>query len=68
MPSAIPKVRTYPVCSECKAPYVLRRAWLIQSNTEEWIWQRDCKHKKAVPLVNTAIERAEALKDGGVEP
>ena len=56
MANAMPKVKVYPLCSECRAPYVLRRAFVLNIGKQEttggarWIWQRDCKHKKAVPL------------------
>jgi len=48
--TAMPKVRIYPVCSECSAPYVLRHAFAVMNGgTETWAWFRDCKHKKAQP-------------------
>lgn len=55
MSTAMPKVRAYPVCSECRAPYVLRHAIFVfdaqmKATPGKWVWQRDCKHKKAVPL------------------
>ena len=48
-----PNPLVYPVCGECETAYVLRRAYLFGARqvTEEWIWQRDCKHKKAEPTL-----------------
>jgi hypothetical protein len=48
--SAMPKVSVYPLCSACRAPYVLRNGFSISTGKSAWFWQRDCKHKKAVPL------------------
>lgn len=48
--TAMPEVRAYPVCDalDCDTPYVLRRCWTFGAETQEqWLWQRDCKHKKA---------------------
>lgn len=46
--SAMPKVQAYPMCSECQTPYVLRLTFVIAPKPRErWLWQRDCKHKKA---------------------
>jgi hypothetical protein len=49
-----PQPKVYPVCSypDCRVPYVLRRAMRLDTTTglrSEWVWQRDCKHKKAPP-------------------
>jgi hypothetical protein len=56
MSAAMPKVKAYPECSECFAPYVLRRAFTFSAKggggRSEWIWQRDCKHKNAAPKVH----------------
>lgn len=58
MASAMPKVRDYPICSECKAPWVLRLCFLIMPDGgSQWLWQRDCKHKRAVPVTNSAYRR-----------
>ncbi len=55
-----PNPEVWPRCSECKVDYVLRRAvvfvtkpnWLRRLMiTNEWVWQRDCKHRKAAPEV-----------------
>jgi hypothetical protein len=56
-----PQPKTWPACSDCMAPYVLRRAISFQPPVRgtkqkkakkgeidfQWIWQRDCKHKNA---------------------
>lgn len=45
-------------CSECGTAWVLRRAltWSAGAPEWTWIWQRDCKHKKADPrLVGPAV-------------
>lgn len=52
--SAMPKVEVYPVCSECRTPYVLRHALFVfdsqmKGTPNQWVWRRDCKHKKAPP-------------------
>lgn len=52
----------WPACSECNTAYVLRRAILFTSGTkgkgaeinEGWVWQRDCKHKKAKAVLQRA--------------
>lgn len=44
------KVTAYPVCETCHEAWVLRLAMRLDG-TEEWIWQRDCKHKRAGALV-----------------
>jgi hypothetical protein len=56
MSDAMPKVKVYPLCSECRAPYVLRQGIRISTGKTGWFWQRDCKHKKAVPL-NSVSQR-----------
>lgn len=59
------KIKAYPKCSECDTAYVLRKAFVFHTTSgkgtkkatlnEEWVWQRDCKHKKATPkLVKSA--------------
>lgn len=54
--STMPVVRVYPLCSECRAPYVLRHGFnLSKGGKETWIWQRDCKHKNAAPVVSKAV-------------
>ena len=46
-----PKIDAHIVCSECRAPFVLRRGHSItQGCAVVWVWQRDCKHKKAAPF------------------
>lgn len=57
MKSTIPKA--WPQCSDCKAAYVLRRAIVFASKPgprkatmrHEWVWQRDCKHRRAAPEI-----------------
>jgi hypothetical protein len=54
--TAMPKVKAYPLCSECNTPYVLRMTFVLglasgQKSEDRWLWQRDCKHKKAAPKV-----------------
>ncbi len=46
-----PKIKAYPKCNTCDVAYVLRLAHVLgdQRWTHEWVWQRDCKHKKAPP-------------------
>lgn len=69
MASAMPKVKAYPLCSECHTPYVLRLLYTLTPPAHEtWLWQRDCKHKKAAPLASDspALARLRAPeKDGG---
>lgn len=51
MGNAMPKVRAYPLCSACAAPYVLRLVFIVLPKAgQDWLWQRDCKHKKAPPV------------------
>ena len=51
-----PQPRAWPACSECGVAFVLRRAVTFKTLpkslivAEEWVWQRDCKHKKAKPI------------------
>ena len=48
MRSLNPQPKRWPRCSLCKAAYVLRLGIVIQGNTSaKWVWQRDCKHRKA---------------------
>lgn len=65
--TAMPKVRAYPVCSACKTPYVLRRAFVLSPPraSARWIWQRDCKHK-APPEI--AGNQPSASRDATKEP
>ena len=50
-----PDPQVWPECSECGFAYVLRRCMRFtigageQANNLrlEWLWQRDCKHKRA---------------------
>lgn len=54
-----PQPKVFPQCSECKTAFVLRRAIVFSGRnssrpirlTNEWVWQRDCKHRKAAPEV-----------------
>lgn len=43
------EIATYPRCSACKHPYVLRRALVPVGGDilEQWSWWRDCKDKDA---------------------
>lgn len=43
------EIATYPRCSACKHPYVLRRALVHVGGDilEQWSWWRDCKDKDA---------------------
>lgn len=47
----MPNPQVYPKCGapDCNRPYVLRRGIVLKgpSWVEEWVWARDCKHKKA---------------------
>lgn len=49
MTDVMPSPQTWPVCSECDTDYVLRRCFVFRDGgiVSEWLWQRDCKHKKA---------------------
>lgn len=50
----MPEVRSYPKCSACGTPYILRYVFIVLPEPgAEWIWQRDCKHKKARPVAVT---------------
>lgn len=50
-----PQPRVWPRCSECKAAYVLRLGICLSQRIASghgagrWLWQRDCKHRKAEP-------------------
>lgn len=55
-----PDPKAWPRCSECKTDYVLRRAIVFVAGrsgsrsmavSNEWLWQIDCKHRKAQPEV-----------------
>lgn len=50
-----PNPRAWPACSECDVPWVLRRGMTFSATdlAYRWLWQRDCKHKKA-PVVKEA--------------
>lgn len=45
----MPRVVAYPKCEECGAAFVLRMCFSFGTSdlTHDWLWQRDCKHKKA---------------------
>jgi len=59
-----PQPRAWPRCSDCKVPYVLRRAITFRAPAatrerrllmaEEWIWQHDCKHHRTPPELSGA--------------
>lgn len=59
--ASYPKIKAYPYCSSCGRAYVLRLslAFLPQARKwlEEWLWVRDCKHKKAEPLLFSATTK-----------
>jgi hypothetical protein len=62
---AMPEVRAYPKCSACGAPYILRYVFIVLPEPgAEWLWQRDCKHKKA-PAVGVVAEPARAERQAG---
>lgn len=43
-----PNPRCWPECSECGVAYVLRNCVTFGAELKyQWLWQRDCKHKKA---------------------
>lgn len=46
-----PTVTYYPKCSECGLAFVLRRCFSFGLNEWLWLWERDCKHKKAAAEV-----------------
>lgn len=61
-----PDPKAWPRCSECKTDYVLRRAVVFgtgrdgsrsMSIANEWVWQRDCKHRKAQPEVARKVDK-----------
>ncbi len=65
----MPNVRVYPLCSECRAPYVLRHALImLPSGKSGWVWQRDCKHKHAAPLASNAPRMRCGAKAEGRAP
>ena len=57
-----PQPTSCPYCSECGIDYVLRRAIVFNAKPgsrsmtihSEWVWQRDCKHRKAAPKMASA--------------
>ena len=49
----MPEPVMWPECSECGAAYVMRRG-LSLSKGWLWHWARDCKHKKAEPIIANA--------------
>lgn len=53
-----PTPTVWPKCSQCDVACVLRR---MLSFTEGWIWvwQRDCKHKTAELVIETADQVGE---------
>lgn len=52
-----PDPTAWPECAECGVTYVLRRCIVFGDETGyRWLWQRDCKHKKA----DAVIARKEA--------
>lgn len=48
--------KEYPVCSECNIPWVVRLAIVLVDGKwrDEWVFQRDCKHKETPPRISTA--------------
>lgn len=66
-----PDPEAWPRCSECKTDYVLRRAVVFRAGRDgprsmsianEWVWQRDCKHRKAQPEVDRKINKNKRSK------
>lgn len=62
-----PDPEAWPRCSECKIDYVLRRAVVFGVGRDgsrsmtiatQWVWQRDCKHRRA----NTEVARRDNKK------
>jgi hypothetical protein len=60
MSKLTPAVKHYPVCDECKHPYVLKLVLVMDRNHgntgktmmyADFCWVRDCKHKKAEVLI-----------------
>lgn len=45
--------QVWPACSQCQMAYVLRRCMRFTDSTlvAEWLWQRDCNHKNAEPVL-----------------
>lgn len=42
----------WPVCADCETPYVVRRGLVLEEDysigrSYRWLYQRDCRHKKA---------------------
>jgi hypothetical protein len=51
----------WPACPDCETAWVLRRGLSI-SKGWTWVWQCDCKHKRAEPVFvgeNGPLERAD---------
>ena len=46
----MPDPQVWPKCSTCDVAWVLRRALSITKGWI-WVWQRDCKHKQAEPVI-----------------
>lgn len=49
----------WPQCPECGLPWVMRRSLRFtpagpSAITPEWLWQRDCKHRKVEPIIAEA--------------
>lgn len=55
-------IGAFPACSECGLAWVLRRSMTVDMSSgtgvfaEKWVWQRDCKHKKAPPEIVEASD------------
>jgi hypothetical protein len=58
----MPRPTIWPVCPECGVAFVLRRAMTFSTAPSrrrttlryEWLWSRDCKHKKVTPVAHNA--------------
>lgn len=50
-----PDPSAWPACGECGVAYVLRRVMRYDTNPPkmfmDWVWQQDCKHRKAAAVV-----------------
>jgi len=49
-----PDPEIWPVCGECSAPYILRRCHDLFNGISRWLWQTDCKHRKAAAIIHNA--------------
>jgi hypothetical protein len=52
-----PQPKSWPECSDCRTAYVLRRVLVFHRDGRKfaidssWVWQYDCKHRKAPAVV-----------------